>query len=88
MSNGGRPPAAPPADVTVRVGDRLLGSVRVGDGFSEYDLAIPPDLAGSLAERGEPVRLVLRSTVWNPYRVLGLPDDRDLGVMVDRVAVR
>ena len=88
MSNGGRPPAAPPADVSVRVGDRLLGSVRVGDGFSEYDLAIPPDLAGSLAERGEPVRLVLRSTVWNPYRVLGLPDDRDLGVMVDRVAVR
>ncbi len=88
MSNGGRPPAAPPAQVSVLVGDRLLGSVNVTSGFAEYDFPIPPDLAASTGAQGEPVRVTLRSTVWNPHRVLGTADDRDLGVMVDRVAVR
>lgn len=88
MSNGGRPPAAPPAEVTVVLGDRPIGSTRVGNGFSEYDFSIPPDLAVSLAETSEPVRLAIRSTTWNPSQVLGTADDRDLGVMVDRVAVR
>ena len=88
MSNGGRPPAAPPADVTVLIGGRSLGSAHVANGFSEYDFTIPTDLAASLAATGEPVRLTLRSSVWNPHRVLGTGDDRELGVMVDRVAVR
>jgi hypothetical protein len=25
---------------------------------------------------------------WNPARVLGSPDDRDLGVMLDRVTIK
>src|SRR4029077_13933784 len=37
MNDGARPPAAPPADVTVQIGDRLLGVVRVASGFKEYD---------------------------------------------------
>ena len=41
MSNGGRPAAAPPADVTVLVGDRPLGTMRVGDGFAEYRFRSP-----------------------------------------------
>jgi hypothetical protein len=88
MSNGGRPPAAPPADVSLLYGDRLLGSARVSRGFAEYDFTLPPDLVASAAASGEPVRLALRTTVWNPSRVLGGADDRDLGVMVDRVSVR
>jgi hypothetical protein len=88
MSNGGRPAAAPPADVTLLIGDRPLGTVHVGSGFAEYDVAIPPDVAESAAAGGEPVRLTLRTTTWNPERTLGTPDDRDLGVMVDRVAIR
>jgi hypothetical protein len=88
MSNGGRPPAAPPADVTILIGDRTLGTLRVGNGFSRYDFPVPPDLAAAIAASGEPVRLTMRTTTWNPFRVLGTPDDRDLGVMVDRVAVR
>ena len=88
MNNGGRPPAAPPADVSILIGDRLLGVVQVTDGFKEYDLAIPADVAAAAAAAGEPVRITLRTATWNPHVVLGTGDDRELGVMVDRVAVR
>jgi hypothetical protein len=88
MSDGGRPPAAPPAAVTLSIGERPLGTVHVGTGFAEYDFAIPADVAREGAADGEPVRVTVRTTTWNPLRTLGTPDDRDLGVMVDRVAVR
>jgi hypothetical protein len=87
LSDGGRPAAAPPADVTVLIGDRVLGSIHVKGGFKEYDIAIPPDRAAA-ADTGEPVRITLRTATWNPRVVLGTSDDRDLGVMVDRLAVR
>lgn len=87
MQDGGRPAGAPPADVTVLIGERTLGTVRVSGDFREYDLPIPPDVAAA-AGNGEPVRVTLRVPTWNPARALGRADDRDLGVMVDRVAVR
>jgi two-component sensor histidine kinase len=58
MSNGGRAASAPPADVSVAIGERTLGTVRVARGFAEYDFAIPPDVAARAAASGEPVRLV------------------------------
>ncbi|HYT65044.1 MAG TPA: glycosyltransferase family 39 protein [Vicinamibacterales bacterium] len=88
MNDGGRPAGAPPADVTVQIGDRSLGTVRVTGGFKEYDLAIPADVAATAAATGEPVRIALRTPTWNPLTVLGTTDDRELGVMVDRVAIR
>jgi hypothetical protein len=88
MSNGGRPAAAPAADLQVSIGDRTLGSARVASGFREYDFAIPPDVAASAAATGEPVRITLRTTPWNPMKVLGTADDRELGVMLDRLAIR
>jgi hypothetical protein len=87
MSSGGRPPAATPADVTIVIGDRTLGTIDVANGFKEYDVAIPPEVAAANAT-GQPVRILLRTPTWNPLKVLGTADDRDLGVMVDRVAVR
>ncbi|HYT74225.1 MAG TPA: glycosyltransferase family 39 protein, partial [Vicinamibacterales bacterium] len=87
MSNGGRPPAAPAADVQVLIGDRVLGAARVASGFKEYDFAIPPDVAAASAT-GEPVRITLRTVTWNPMKVLGTPDDRELGIMLDRLAIR
>lgn len=90
MNDGGRPPAAPPADVTVLIKDRVLGTVRVrpGGGFNEYVVPIPADVAAAAAATGEPVRITLRTATWNPREILGTSDDRNLGVMVDRVAVR
>jgi hypothetical protein len=49
---------------------------------------IPADLAAAAAATGEPVRVMIRTPTWNPLATLGTPDGRDLGVMVDRVAVR
>ena len=87
MSSGGRPPAAPPADVSVRFNDHLLGTVRVADGFRPYTFQVPPDAAAAAAQSPTP-RLQLVTPVWNPHAVLGSGDDRELGVMVDRVQVR
>jgi hypothetical protein len=88
MSSGGRPAGAPPADVTVYLNDRPLGSARVLNGFAPYAFNIPPDLAENVAAADEPARIRLVTPVWNPHRVIGSGDDRDLGVMVDRVQVR
>jgi len=88
MSNGGRPAAAPPADVTVTLGQQVLGTVRVGRGFAPYTFDIPAATAADAAKSGEPVRLTIQTSTWNPQKVLGTPDDRDLGVMLDRAAVR
>jgi hypothetical protein len=41
-----------------------------------------------MAGPGRPIQLKLTTTVWRPEEMLGTPDDRELGVMVDRVAVR
>ncbi|HEY2433696.1 MAG TPA: glycosyltransferase family 39 protein [Vicinamibacterales bacterium] len=88
MSDGGRPPAAPPAVVQILAGDRTLGAVTVAGGFREYDVPIPAEVAAAAAATSEPVRITLRTATWNPRRTLGTPDDRELGVMVDRLAVR
>lgn len=88
MNDGGRPAAAPPAEVTVLIQDRVLGTVRVTPGFNEYAVPIPADAAAAAAATGEPLRITLRTPTWNPRTLLGTSDDRDLGVMVDRVAVR
>jgi hypothetical protein len=88
LNNGGRPPGVPPADVSVFLHGQLLGVVRAGPQFSPHVLAVPPELAAGAAAFGDPVELKLATPVWNPHKVLGTPDDRDLGVMVDRVAVR
>jgi hypothetical protein len=88
MSNGGRPAAAAAADVEVSLHNQILGTVRVGDGFRPYALPIPADLASRAAAFGDPVELRLVTPTWNPLKVLGTADERELGVMVDRVQVR
>lgn len=88
MSNGGRPASLPPADVTVSLHGEELGTARVASGFAPYSFPISPALALRAAAYGDPVELALTVTSWNPRHALGTADNRDLGVMVDRVAVR
>jgi hypothetical protein len=88
MSDGGRPPAAPPADVTIALDNEVLGTVRVTTGFKPYALAIPASLASRLSGTGRTIEVSIVTSAWKPELVLGTPDDRDLGVMVDRVTVK
>jgi hypothetical protein len=88
MSDGGRPPSASPATVTVSLDDHPLGTVTVGPGFAAYSFEVPAPMAQA-AQRGDaPLRLRLTSATWSPREQLGAGDDRQLGVMVDRIEVR
>ncbi len=88
MSSGGRPAAATPARMELYADDRSIGSATIADGFRPYRFEVPADLASAWASEFRTVRLKLISTTWNPRRILGVPDDRDLGVMVDRIEIR
>jgi hypothetical protein len=88
MHDGGRPPAAPRPVVQIFLNDTPLGEVAVGSGFAVYRVPLPSGLATAAAASDEPARLRLTvSSTWNPRALLGAPDDRELGVMVDRVEV-
>lgn len=88
LNNGGRPPAAGPAQIRVLLQGETLGQAVVEGGFHPYRFAIPADLAARASAGGDPVELRLVTATWNPHKVLGTSDDRNVGVMVDRVAVR
>jgi hypothetical protein len=88
MDDGRRPTQVPRASVEVSMNDRVLGRIAVGSDFKPYTLPIPPALAAAAGTSGTPVRIRLATNVWRPKAVLGVPDDRDLGVMVDRVDIK
>jgi hypothetical protein len=88
MSDGGRPPAVDRAEVTIALDHDVLGAVRVDTGFKPYALPIPPAVAARLSSKGGAIELSLATTVWKPDVVLGTSDPRELGVMVDRVAIK
>ena len=87
MSDGGRPDGAGNAEVSIAIGDQQIGTVDVDTGFRSYAVEIPVEIVSAAAGRG-PVRIRLRTSVWRPEEVLGTADDRELGVMVDRVTVK
>lgn len=89
ISNGGRPEAAGVAAVDVSLADQPLGTITVADDrFQEYTLAIPPALAEAIAADPAAAELRLETVPWVPLQVLGIPDQRELGVMLDRVQVQ
>ncbi|HJR58818.1 MAG TPA: hypothetical protein VJ813_05465 [Vicinamibacterales bacterium] len=89
LNDGGRPPAAAAARLEVYFHNQRLGEIGLRPGgFLPYTLGIPGELAARAASARDPVELRLVSTVWNPREVLGVADDRDLGVMVDRVTIK
>jgi len=87
MHNGGRPAAAPPATVDVFFNEVLLGRLTVVFGFQTYRLTLPAELARAAAASPDPAQLRLVSSVWRPSEFGGGPDTREMGVMLDRVAI-
>ena len=88
MENGGRPPQATPAEMEVFLGTTSLGKVVIGRERKPYVFEIPPALAAEAGASVDSVTVRLVSTTWNPRALTGVDDNRDLGVMVDRVEVR
>jgi hypothetical protein len=88
LHDGGRPKSAPPARVQVFFGEVEIGTIDVQPGFRRYTLPLPAAAVEAAARLDDPTPLRLLSTVWNPRKLLGVADDRDLGVMVDRIEVR
>jgi hypothetical protein len=87
MENGGRPPQATPAEMEVFLGTTSLGKVVIGRERKPYVFEIPPALAAEAGASVDSVTVRLVSTTWNPRALTGVDDNRDLGVMVDRVEV-
>lgn len=87
LHDGGRPKTAPPATLDVFFNETPLGRINVGTGFQTYRLAIPADAVKAAAQSDDPAQLRLVSSTWIPHDILGGPDTRELGVMVDRIAI-
>ena len=85
--DGGRPAAAGPANVEVFLNDRAVGTITVRGGFAEYRLDMPPDMAADAAARATPALVRLQCSTWAPKDFLGGSDDRQLGIMLDRIRV-
>jgi len=83
MQNGGRSAKAPPARLEAFIGDQSIGAVVVGPVMQPYSFLITDT---ALIADTTTIRLV--TDTWNPRAAIGVDDDRDLGVIVDRVEVR
>lgn len=88
MGDGGRPAGLGPVRARVSLDDRLLGEATLTGAVEPYTFAIPPEVAARAASRDAPARLAIAAPTWRPREALGVPDDRELGVLVDRVEVR
>jgi hypothetical protein len=83
MQNGGRAPKARPARVEAFIGERSIGTAVVGPALQPYSFAI-----ATQALTGDSTTIRLVTDTWNPREMMGVADDRDLGVIVDRLEVR
>ncbi|MGE3842105.1 MAG: ArnT family glycosyltransferase [Vicinamibacterales bacterium] len=88
MGDGGRPNSTTPATVAVSFDDHPIGQVTLDHDVTAYTFPIPSDIAAAAASREAPARLRLTTSTWNPQRLLGVSDNRELGVVVDRVEAR
>jgi len=86
--SGGRPRGVPLPRVTVYLEDEELGSVELTNEFRDYVFPIPAATASSLAQRQDAVQIRIHSSTWIPRTILGGPDTRALGVMIDRAEIR
>lgn len=82
MGRGGRPAAAPPPLVDVMFNDTAIGTATPVDELRPYTFPLP---AARPTDGNAPMRVRLRVSTWNPQSLLGVNDNRELGVQVTRV---
>ena len=78
---GARPPGAPPAEIAMSVGERVLERRVVAGGRQAIRLDLPETGAAG------PIYLEIESTTFQPEAFGSSPDRRDLGVRLYRVLV-
>ena len=79
---GSRPPAAPPAEISVWAGPhRIADGLAVGNGRQTIELDLPA------SERAGTTELTIRSNAFRPVALDISPDRRNLGIRVYRVEV-
>ena len=88
LADGIRPAAAGPASITVSLNDVPLGAATVTGGFLPYRFAISDELAQTINRSNDAARLEIESTTWIPQKHFDVPDQRELGVMVDRIQIQ
>ena len=88
LADGGRPATAGPASITVSLNDVPLGTATVSGGFRPYRFPISDALAETINGSNDGGRLEIESTTWIPQEHRAVPDQRELGVMVDRVQIQ
>ncbi len=88
MSSGNRPDVAGPANVQLFLNERPLGAVTVASDLRPYQFEVPENLIESIAGSDQGGELRVVSSTWNPSRALGGGDDRELGVIVDRIELK
>ncbi len=85
--DGGRPPGAVPAFIRVFLDNEPVGEARVVGGFRPYRFEIPASIAEAAGQRDEPLLMRIVVDTWNPHDLMRSGDNRELGVMLDRVEV-
>ena len=88
INNGGRPADLEEPIVRLTLDDVPLGMFPVTAGFNPYTVSIPPDVARAVAAREETSELLIETSTWVPQEHLGGSDDREVGVMLDRVVIQ
>jgi hypothetical protein len=84
---GGRPASAPAAMIEVFLNDEPIGSAAIGTDIATREFPIPAGLALVLSQSEDAAQLRIVSRTWSPRHLLAASDDRDLGVMLDRIRV-
>jgi hypothetical protein len=82
-----RPEQLGPTIAWVWVDEHLLGTITATPNFEPYRFTVPLDVASTLETGKDAAQLRIVSNTWNPNRIFNNRDDRDLGMMVDRVTI-
>ena len=82
-----RPEQLGPSIAWVWVDEHLLGTITATANFEPYRFTVPLDVVSILETGKDVAQLRIVSNTWNPERVFNGRDNRDLGLMVDRVTI-
>lgn len=85
--SGGRPEEGETAQIQIYINDKKLKELELKNYFKEYSISLPIVLVNE-ADRIFPSKLKIKSNVFIPAVEMGTADTRELGIMLDFVAIK